>query len=160
MGLHDENIACKLLSEKDLTLDKAISIAQNMEAAGKEANEITVQTPNSVSIIKTPSKRSTPTLDPVHPVVQRTIGVLHVSIATLSAHAASAWVTWQECVGIDTNNTQGKPSTSIYQRTELMLSMQQKNLNTVQLFLLSAPAPQANLFLFLSNSMKNSKVAT
>ena len=55
LGLCDENIPCKLLSEKDLTLDKAISIAQNMEAAGKEANEITVQTPNSVSIIKTPS---------------------------------------------------------------------------------------------------------
>ena len=36
-----------------------------MEAAGKEANEITVQTPNCVSIIKTPSKCSTPkTLPP------------------------------------------------------------------------------------------------
>ena len=36
-----------------------------MEAAGKEANEITVQTSNSVSIVKTPSKRSTPkTLPP------------------------------------------------------------------------------------------------
>ena len=38
-----------------------------MEAAGKEANEITVQTPNSVSIVKTPSKRSTPKALPPGP---------------------------------------------------------------------------------------------
>ena len=93
LGLHDENIARKLFFKKDLTLDKAISIAQNMEAAGKEANEITVQAPNSVSIIKTPSKCSMPkALIPgrVHLVVRKTTGILLVSIATLSAHAASA----------------------------------------------------------------------
>ena len=65
LGLHDKNIACKLLSEKDITLNKAISIAQNMEAAGKEANKITVLAPNPVSIVKTPPK--CPTQKPLPP---------------------------------------------------------------------------------------------
>lgn len=65
LGLHDESIARKLLSKKDLTLDKAISIAHNMEAAGKEANETTVPAPNPVSIVKTPPK--SPTQKPLPP---------------------------------------------------------------------------------------------
>ena len=56
--VHD-SVTHELLFEKDLTLDKAISIVQNMEAAGKEANEITVPVPNPVNFVKTPSRRPT-----------------------------------------------------------------------------------------------------
>ena len=136
LGLHDESIACKLLSEKDTTLDKAISIAQNMEAAGKKQTRSQCQLQHKNLFHR----------DPVHPVMQKTTGDLLVHIVILSAHAANAWVTLQECVGIDTNSKQGDLSSLVLPNIELMLSTRPRNPNTVQMSLLLAQTFRANRF--------------
>ena len=120
--VHD-SVTHELLFEKDLTLDKAISIVQNMEAAGKEANEITVPVPNPVNFVKTPSRRPTQKMLPPGPcpsMVRKTTGNLLVLIVTLFAHVASAVVTLQECVGTDRSNNRGKLSSSILLIVKLM----------------------------------------
>ena len=43
LGLRDENISRKLLAEKDLTLDRAITTAQSLQVADKEAREMVLQ---------------------------------------------------------------------------------------------------------------------
>ena len=43
LGLRDENISWKLLAEKDFTLDKAITTAQSLQVADKEAHEMALQ---------------------------------------------------------------------------------------------------------------------
>ena len=43
LGLKDENISCKLLAEKDLTLERTIATAQSLQIADKEAREMAIQ---------------------------------------------------------------------------------------------------------------------
>ena len=49
LGLKEESIYRRLLSGKDLMLDKAVAIAQNMQAAMKGATEISSPTSASTS---------------------------------------------------------------------------------------------------------------
>ena len=58
LGLRDENFSRKLLTETDLTLDKAIATAQSLQMADKEAHEMASQPLSTVDAVSPAHKQS------------------------------------------------------------------------------------------------------